>query len=67
MQPISDEKREIIIEAKKRKETEKTILNLVTNISQSSITKIWKQYKQTGNHKPKPYPGSKSKLTKEQE
>jgi len=67
MRPISDEKREIIIEAKKRGEKEKTILNWVNDISRSSITKIYKQYKQTGNHKPKPYPGSKSKLTKQQD
>jgi transposase len=67
MRPISNEKREIIIEAKKRGENEKTILNWVNDISRSSITKIWKQYQKTGNHKPKPYPGSKSKLTKQQD
>jgi transposase len=67
MRPISDEKREIIIEAKKRGENEKTILNWVKDISRSSITKIWKQYQTTGTHKPKPYPGSTSHLTPEQD
>ena len=67
MRPVPDEKREIIIEAKKRGESEKTILNWINDISRSSITKIYKQYQTTGNHKPKPYPGSKSKLTKQQD
>jgi len=67
MRPISNEKRQIIIEAKKRGETEKTILNWIPDISRSSITKIYKQYQTTGNHKPKPYKGSKSHLTKEQD
>jgi transposase len=67
MRPISNEKRQIIIEAKKRGETEKTILNWVQDISRSSITKIWKQYQTTGTRKPKPYPGRKSHLSKEQD
>ncbi|MCL2643193.1 MAG: hypothetical protein FWD52_06760 [Candidatus Bathyarchaeota archaeon] len=67
MRPISNEKRQIIIEAKKRGETEKTILNWVKDISRSSITKIYKQYQTTGTHQPKPYKGSKSHLTKEQD
>jgi transposase len=67
MRPISNEKRQIIIEAKKRGENEKTILNWIQNISRSSITKIYKQYQTTGTHQPKPYPGSKSHLTKQQD
>jgi len=67
MRPISNEKRQIIIEAKKRGETEKTILNWIPDISRSSITKIYKQYQTTGTHQPKPYPGSTSHLTKEQD
>jgi hypothetical protein len=53
MRPISNEKRQIIIEAKKRGETEKTILNWIPDSSRSSITKIWKQHQTTGNHQPK--------------
>ncbi|MDR1992278.1 MAG: hypothetical protein LBQ98_02085 [Nitrososphaerota archaeon] len=67
MRPISNEKRQMIIEAKKRGEPEKTILTKIKGISRSSITKIYKQYQKTGNHKPKPYPGSKSKLTPKQD
>jgi transposase len=67
MRPISDEKRQMIIEAKKRGETEKTILTWIKDISRSSITKIYKQYQKTGNHKPKPCPGSKNKLTPKQD
>jgi transposase len=52
---------------KKRDETEKTILNWIPDISRSSITKIYKQYQTTKNHQPKPYPGSKSHLSKEQD
>jgi len=67
MRPISNEKRQIIIEAKKRDEPEKTILTKIPDISRSSITKIWKQYQTTKNHQPKPYPGSKSHLTPQQD
>jgi transposase len=67
MRPISNEKRQIIIQAKKRGETEKTIQNWIPNISRSSITKIYKQYQTTGTHQPKPYPGSKSHLTTQQD
>ena len=67
MRPTSDEKRQIIIQAKKRGENEKTILNWVKDISRSSITKIYKQYQTTGTHQPKPYKGSKSHLSKEQD
>jgi transposase len=67
MRPISNEKRQIIIDAKKRGENEKTILNWVKDISRSSITKIYKQYQTTGTHQPKPYPGSTSHLSKEQD
>jgi transposase len=67
MRPISNEKRQIIIQAKKRGETEKTIQNWIPNISRSSITKIYKQYQTTGTYKPKPHPGSKSHLTTQQD
>jgi len=67
MRPISNEKRQIIIEAKKRGETEKTILNWIKDISRSSITKIYKQHQTTDTHQPKPYPGSKSHLTTQQD
>ena len=67
MRPISNEKRQIIIQAKKRGETEKTILQWIPDISRSSITKIYKQYQTTKNHQPKPYPRSKNHLTPKQD
>ena len=67
MRPISDEKRQIIIQTKKRGENEKTILNWIKDISRSSITKIYKQYQTTGTHQPKPYKGSTSHLSPEQD
>ena len=48
MKPISIEKRELIIEAKQRKETDKNIA-LWLGVSESSITLIWRLYKNTGS------------------
>jgi transposase len=67
MRPVSNEKRELIIEAKKRGETEKNIMKWIKNTSRSSIGKIWKQYRTTGTIQPKPYKGNNIKITKETE
>ena len=40
MRPVSNEKRELIVEAKKRGESEKNIMKWVKNTSRSTIVKI---------------------------
>ncbi|MDR2204518.1 MAG: hypothetical protein LBE76_09570 [Nitrososphaerota archaeon] len=67
MRPVSNEKRELIIEAKKRDESEKTIMKWVKNTSRSSIGKIWKLYRTTGSYQPKPYKGNNRKITPQTE
>lgn len=67
MKPISNEKREIIIEAKKRGETTENIIKWVTNVSKSSIDKIWKLFKETGSFQPKQYVGNNRKISPEQD
>jgi transposase len=67
MRPVSNEKRELIIEAKKRGENEKNIMKWIKNTSRSSIGKIWKLYRTTGSIQPKPYKGNNKKITKETE
>jgi transposase len=62
MKPISNEKRELIIEAKERGETEKTIAKWL-KISERSVTAIWRLYRETGSYMPTPYPGRKPILT----
>lgn len=64
MKPISNEKRELIIEAKERGETEKNIAKWL-KISERSVTTIWRLYRETGNYLPTPYPGRKPILTPE--
>jgi len=56
MKPITNEKRELLVEAKKRGETEKSIAKWL-KISESSVTTIWRLYRKTGSHLPIPYPG----------
>jgi transposase len=65
MKPISKEKRAMIIEAKEREETGKEIAKWL-NISASSVTVIWRLYRETGSYLPKPYPGREPILTSEQ-
>jgi transposase len=67
MKPVSNEKRELIIEAKKRGESEKNIMKWVKNTSRSSIGKIWKLYRTTGSYQPKPYKGNNRKITPQTE
>ena len=62
MTPISNEKRELLIEAKKRGETEKSIAKWL-KISERSVTTIWRLYRETGSYSPTPYPGRKPILS----
>jgi transposase len=64
MKPISNEKRELIVDAKERGETEKNIAKWL-KISERSVTAIWRLYRETGNYFPTPYPGRKPILTAE--
>ena len=64
MLPISNEKRELLIEAKLRGEKEKDIAKWL-KISESSVTVIWKRYRVTGSYDPTPYPGREPILTTE--
>jgi transposase len=64
MRPISNEKREALIEAKKRGEKEKDIAKWL-KISTRSVTTIWKLYRKTGSYLPVPYPGRQAILSDE--
>ena len=62
MTPISNEKRELLIGAKLRGETEKDIAKWL-EISERSVTAIWRRYRETGSFEPMPYPGRLPLLT----
>ena len=64
MVAISEEKRALLIAAKKRGEKEKDIAKWL-EISKSSVGTIWGLYRTTGDYRAKPYPGAKPKLTAE--
>ena len=64
MTPISNEKRALLIAAKKRGEIEEDIAKWL-EISKSSVGKIWKLYNDTGSYFPAPYPGREPILTAE--
>ena len=64
MTPISNEKRELLIEAKQRGEREKDIAKWL-KICERSVTAIWKLYRETGNYLPAPYPGRQPILSAE--
>lgn len=64
MRPISNEKRELVIAAKKRGETEKSIAKWL-NISERTVSKVWSIYCETGSYLPKPYPGRQPLLRPE--
>jgi transposase len=64
MRPISNEKRELIIEAKQRGEKEETIASWL-KVSKRSVATIWKLFKDTGNFQPAKYTGRKSRLNGE--
>jgi transposase len=64
MIPISNEKRALLIAAKKRGEKEEDIAKWL-NVCKSSVGKIWKLYRDTGNYEPTPYPGRKPIISAE--
>jgi transposase len=64
MKPISMEKRELLIAAKTRGETEKDIAKWL-DISKGSVGTIWRLFRKTGSFLPTPYPGRPSGLTSE--
>ena len=61
LKPISIDVRQIIVNAKKRKETTKNIA-LWTGVSKATIDNIWKQHRTTDTIEPKPFPGRPSRL-----
>lgn len=65
MTSISNEKRALLIAAKKRGEKEEDIAKWL-EISKSSVGKIWKLYRDTASYLPTPYPGRKAVLTAEE-
>ena len=64
LKPISIEVRQIIVNAKKRKETTKNII-LWTGVSKATIENIWKQHRTMNTIEPKPFPGRPSRLKEE--
>lgn len=64
MTPISNEKRELLIEAKMRGETEKSIAKWL-KISERTVTAIWRLYRETGSYLATPYPGRRPTLSAE--
>jgi len=61
MKPITNEKRELLISAKKRGENEEDISKWL-DISVRSVSRIWKLYNETESVQPKKRPGRKSSL-----
>ena len=66
VKPISNDKRENIIAAKKRKETVEEIKKWL-NVSDSTISRIWNKYLKTGSYEPIPYTGRKSDISPEKD
>ena len=66
MQPTSTEKREQIIEAKLRGEKTESII-LWLKVSKSTIDKVWRRYRETGDGRAIAYTGRKSRITPELE
>jgi len=64
MKPISLDIRNLIIAAKKRKETNNEII-IWLGVGNNTINKIWRLYRQTGSVEPKIYKGRPSKLSDE--
>jgi transposase len=61
MKPISNEKRELIIEAKQRGEKE-GVIAVWLKISKRSVGTIWKLFRDTSGFQPAKYAGRKSRL-----
>jgi len=66
LKPISNDKRQNIIEAKQRGEKAEAIIKRF-NVSASSISRIWNKYRKTGDCSPIPYPGRKSEISEEKD
>jgi len=66
MKPISNDKRQNIIEAKQRKENVASIIKWF-NVSASSISRIWNKYLKTGDYSAIPYTGRKSDISEEKD
>jgi transposase len=66
MRPISNDKRQNIIEAKQRKEPVNAIIKWFT-VSASSISRIWNKYLETGDYSAIPYVGRKSDISEEKD
>ena len=66
MQPISNDKRWNIIEAKQRKEPVSLIVKWF-GVSESSISRIWNKYLKTGEYNAIPYTGRKSDISEEKD
>jgi len=66
MKPVGENIRSNIIAAKQRGEKGQTIAKWL-NISLSAVNVIWKRYKETGSYLAIPYPGKKSKISKDKE
>jgi transposase len=65
MTPISEEKRALLIAAKKRGEKEVDIAKWL-EISKRSVGTLWKLYRDTGNCAAKKYPGRPRCLSDEE-
>jgi transposase len=64
MKPLTAEIRKLIVEAKQRNEKESDIAKWL-NISESSVTVIWRLFRKSNSIEPKPYPGAKPVFTDE--
>jgi transposase len=64
VQPISNEKRELLITAKQRGEREEDIAKWL-NVSKGSVGTIWRLFRKTGSYFPTSYTGRPSLITPE--
>ena len=64
MKPISSEKRELLIAAKRRKEKEEDIAKWL-DISKGSVGTIWRLFRKTGSFLPTAYTGRPSAIPQE--
>jgi transposase len=64
MKAISNDKRELLIVAKQRNETEESIAKWL-GISKSAVAKIWKRFQEKGNFLPTRNIGRKSSISLE--
>ena len=65
MKAIPNEVRELIVVAKQRGEKEKNIAEWF-KVSKSTVQKVWRLHRETGNILPTPHPGKAPRMSKEQ-